>query len=139
WKRPLPYDVHSPFAGDIDGDGCIEIMVGTLDPDAQGYRIFALDDPGNAQGCGPVDMMEDAPERGLEFRALGNGLYLFLSSDAMVSLRLYDVGGKMILDLYDGLLSKGGHTFIPGVKPGGIYLGVLRYQGGIKTAKLIIR
>ncbi|MEO0179998.1 MAG: FG-GAP-like repeat-containing protein [candidate division WOR-3 bacterium] len=139
WNIPLAFDVHSPFAGDIDRDGCIEIITGTNEADASGYRIFALDDPANATGCGPVyeDIEEDHGSGPIDFRSIDQGLYLFMPCEAQVSLSLYDAQGRLVQNLYEGLLSPGGHTFIPKTETKGVYLAVLRYQGGIQTVKLI--
>ncbi|MEO0191406.1 MAG: FG-GAP-like repeat-containing protein [candidate division WOR-3 bacterium] len=138
WKIALAYDVHNPFPGDIDNDGCIELITGTLEPDAQGYRIFAIDDPLNATGCGPFyEGIKEDLGGGLVFRPHVNGIYLLLPKDAQVSLCLYDPSGKLIQRLYDGLLSQGGHTFIPKTEARGVYLAVLRYQGGTKTLKIV--
>ncbi len=133
WKRAVGWDVHSPFPGDIDGDGCIEVITGTAD-----YYLYALDDPGNAQDCGALETGEGG--RGLdalEFRQMGKGLYLFLSQETPVSVSLYDAGGRLAQNLYDGLLYPGAHTFIPKTDARGVYLAVLRYPGGTRTVKLV--
>jgi len=133
-------DIHSPFAADIDGDSCIEIIVGTLESDVQGYRIFALDDPANTQGCGaPLygGIGEGGIAGGLEFKAMGKGLYLFTPDQAQISLSLYDASGRLVQNLYDGVLAQGGHTFLPNTETKGVYLAVLRYEGGMRFIKII--
>ncbi|MEO0158362.1 MAG: FG-GAP-like repeat-containing protein, partial [candidate division WOR-3 bacterium] len=112
WKKAVVSDVHSPFPADIDGDECIEIVVGTH-PDAGGYSLFALDDPANTQGCGPLKLEEETQAKGPFFVARGRGLYLFLPSEVQISLALYDAGGRLCQNLYNGSLGPGGHTFIP--------------------------
>jgi len=138
WKKALVVDVHSPFPADIDGDECIEIIVGTH-PDAGGYSLFALDDPANTQGCGPLKVEERSNTGGPALMVRGRGLYLFLPGDARVSLALYDASGRLVQRLYDGVLGSGGHTFIPSVEAKGVYLVMLRYPGGTKTAKMIVQ
>ncbi|MGB9590179.1 MAG: FG-GAP repeat domain-containing protein, partial [Candidatus Hydrothermia bacterium] len=114
WQITLATDVHSPFAEDIDDDGCAEIIVGTLGLDAQGYRVFAIDDPAGATGCGPLyEEIDESLGHGLEFRLTGQNLYLFMPSSAQVSLRIYDSQGRLVQRLYDGVLRAGGHTFTP--------------------------
>ncbi len=137
WKKAIYEDVHSPVVGDIDNDECIEIVVGTH-PDAGGYSLFALDDPENSTDCGQVlETGEEPGSLGLEFRTAGRGIYLFLPREARISLSLYDASGRLVQSIYDGVLGKGGHTFIPFLETGGVWFVVLRYQGGTNTAKII--
>ena len=134
----LAEDVHSPFAGDIDGDGCSEVIIGTNQPDAQGYRVFAIDDPWNTQGCGSLyGDVEEGLGKGFDFRATGQSIYLFMPQPAQVSLRLYDAQGRLVKKLYDGVLASGGHTFNPNLEARGVYMVVLRYQGGIRNLKIM--
>jgi len=121
WQINLATDVHSPFAGDIDGDGCSEIIVGTQYADAQGYRVFAIDDPNNSHDCG----------------LLGQSIYLFMPKEAQVSLAIYDAQGRLVQRLYDGVLSSGGHTFNPALGSKGVYMAVLRHQGGMRSLKIV--
>jgi len=138
WQINLAVDVHSPFAGDIDGDGCSEIIVGTQQADAQGYRVFAIDDPGNTQGCGPLyEDVEEILGKGFDFRATGKGIYLFMPKEAQVSLAIYDAQGRLVQRLYDGVLSSGGHTFNPTLEAKGVYMAILRYQGGMRSLKIV--
>jgi hypothetical protein len=137
WQINLAPDVQSPFAGDIDGDGCSEIIVGTQDADAQGYRVFALDDPANSTNCGTSDIGEEGFGNGFEFRTTGQSIYLFMPNQAQVSLTLYDAQGRLVQRLYDGVLSSGGHTFNPRLEANGVYMAVLRYQGGMKSLKIV--
>jgi hypothetical protein len=137
WQINLAVDVHSPFAGDIDGDGCSEIIVGTQGADAQGYRVFAIDDPANSTNCGTLDIGEGGFGNGFEFRALGKGIYLFMPKEAQVSLAIYDAQGRLVQRLYDGVLSSGGHTFNPTLEAKGVYMAILRYQGGMRSLKIV--
>ena len=138
WQITLAYTVNSPFAGDIDGDGCSEIIVGTRGTYGQGYRVFAIDDQNNSQGCGPVyEDIEEGLSKGFEFRAVGRGIYLFMPNEAQVSLTLYDAQGRLVQRLYDGVLTSGGHTFNPDLETKGVYMAVLRYQGGMKSLKIV--
>ena len=68
---------------------------------------------------------------------MGRGLYLFLPNQTQLSLSLYDASGRLVQELYNGVLQAGGHTFVPRTEAKGIYIAVLRYAGGIKTVKLI--
>ncbi|MEO0146420.1 MAG: hypothetical protein ABIM19_06270 [candidate division WOR-3 bacterium] len=54
-----------------------------------------------------------------------------------VSLSLYDAGGRLVQNLYEGIVSAGAHTFIPKPEGRGVYLAVLRYPGGIKRIKMV--
>jgi len=138
-KEGFPLDIHSPFAGDIDGDQCAEIMVGTLQPTGGGSYIFALDDASNTSGCGPLysGVNEGIGYGELEFKMQGQGIYLFLPSDDQVSLLLYDISGKFAQKLYDGVLPHGGHTFIPNLETRGIYMAVLQYGGTKRVVKFV--
>jgi outer membrane protein assembly factor BamB len=137
WQKGLAQDIHSPFAGDIDGDGCSEMIVGTQYADALGYRVFAIDDPANSTNCGTLDIGEGGLGSGFEFRPAGQSIYLFMPTSAQVSLRLYDAQGRLVQRLYDGVLASGGHTFNPALESKGVYMAVLRYQGGMKSLKIV--
>ncbi len=52
WKLNLATDPHSPFSGDVDGDGCSEVVMGTNGSDAAERFLFVLDDRGGATLCG---------------------------------------------------------------------------------------
>jgi len=130
------------FAGDIDGDACSEVIVPVTCFDWEGaisyVKILALDDRNNAQGCGPVyEDLNEGLGKGFEFRAMGQNIYLFTPNQAQVSLTLYDTQGRVVQKLYDGVLSSGGHTFNPNLETKGIYMAVLRYQGGMKSLKIV--
>ncbi len=136
WKKVVVSDVHTPFPADIDNDECIEIVVGTH-PDAGGYALFALDDPENTQGCGPLQVEERSQTSGPVLRVRAGSLYVLMPSHMRVSLALYDASGRLVQSIYDGVLGKGGHAFLPFPEAGGVYLAVLRYLGGIRTAKIV--
>lgn len=138
WKVEHATDIHSPFVADIDGDGCVKVIVG-IHPDVGGYSLFALDDFANTQRCGPLQVEEKSRAGGPALIVRGCELYLFLPGDARVSLALYDASGRLVQRLYDGVLGSGGHTFIPWVDARGVYLVMLRYPGGARTAKIIVR
>ncbi|MEO0145733.1 MAG: hypothetical protein ABIM19_02745, partial [candidate division WOR-3 bacterium] len=132
WTSAPSSGGRSIYLADADMDGCVEIVGGST-----GYNIYVLDDPGNSSGCMSVGEHEGPGGYSLEFRPLSCGLYLFLPSHMQVSLSLYDAQGRLVQNLYEGLLSPGGHTFIPKAEGKSVYLAVLRYPGGIKTAKMI--
>jgi hypothetical protein len=89
--------------------------------------------------CEPVyeDIGEEASTGEVVFRALDRGIYLFVPGEAQISLDLYDASGRLVQNLWDGLLSAGGHTFIPGLGERGVYIAVLRYPGGTQTVKVV--
>ncbi len=138
WRRRLfvtnpDGDVHSPVPADIDGDNCVEVLVGTYNLG----MIYALDDPSNTQGCSPIGFQEESG--GFEMKPIPNGIQLFLPKSAWVSLVLYDAEGRPVQRLYEGVLSAGDHTFILRLRSIGIYLAVLRCNGGTKTIKFIVK
>ena len=137
WKMYLARDVHSPFVGDVDGDGCVEIVVGTDKPNAQGYRLFVIDDPYGATDCGVLSLEESSAGIGVEFKLLGRSVYLFLPKATQVCLKAYDISGKLVQVLYDGLLSQGGHAFALNPKRRGVYLVVLETPEGVRSLKLV--
>ncbi|MEO0255693.1 MAG: PQQ-binding-like beta-propeller repeat protein [candidate division WOR-3 bacterium] len=137
-------DVHSPFAADIDLDGCIEIVFGLQDAMPDSSRIFAIDDPNNTQGCSPLyegEKEEDIMKEKILLEPRGKGIYLFMPATFHISLTLYDASGRLIQNLYNGVLTQGAHTFNPG-RGGleltkGVCFAVLKYQGGTKVLKVI--
>ncbi len=133
WKKALGPNVQSPFPADIDSDGCTEIIVGCGD-----FKVYALDDVGGSTNCGVVGAEEDGRNETV-FTATGRVLYLFLSTDSHVSIELYDVSGRLVRKLYDGILTQGEHTFTPNIRAKGIYLAVLRCDGRSETTKLLLR
>jgi outer membrane protein assembly factor BamB len=85
-----------------------------------------------------VEAKENLPEGfGVEFKTAGKSIYLFMPKEAQVSLTLYDAQGRLVQRLYDGVLSSGGHTFNPTLEAKGVYMVVLRYQGGMRSLKFI--
>jgi len=137
WKIKLALDVHSPFVGDIDDDSCVEIIVGTGYADLQGFRFFAIDDPNGASNCGVTDVDEIRPSTDPVFKATGRSIYLFMPQQAQISLTLYDAQGRLVQRLYEGILTSGGHTFSPKLEARGVYMAVLRYQGGMRSLKIV--
>ncbi|MGB9589872.1 MAG: FG-GAP-like repeat-containing protein, partial [Candidatus Hydrothermia bacterium] len=130
WQKSMGVAVRAPFPGDIDGDGRIEIVVGTTTSNI----VYALDDNNPTYGG---ENEEPGGNETIGFRAIGTSLYLFLSSGAMVSLSLYDASGRLVQNLYDGVLSAGTHTFVPDIKAAGVYLVVLRSNNDTRTVKFI--
>ena len=138
WKIQLAEDIHTPFAADIDDDGCSEVIAGTRDTSAQGYSYFAIDDPGNTTGCGLLNTGEERTfGSDLDFRLLGPDLYLFTPNQTQVSLELFDASGRLVQTLFNGVLSPGGHTFVPNIKSKGVYIAVLKYQGRTQSVKML--
>ncbi len=129
WQKNMGIAVRAPFPGDIDGDGRIEIVVGTT----TGNIVYALDD-NNPMYDGSEE--DERPWSDPEFRATGSGIYLFLPAEAQLFLSLYDAGGRLVQNLYSGVLGPGGHTFIPAINARGVYLAVLRYDGTLKTIRI---
>jgi len=86
--------------------------------------------------CPPLDV-EEILGKGFDFRATGQNIYLFMPNQAQVSLTIYDAQGRVVQRLYDGVLSSGGHTFNPTLETKGVYMAVLRYQGGMKSLKIV--
>ncbi|MEO0191201.1 MAG: PQQ-binding-like beta-propeller repeat protein [candidate division WOR-3 bacterium] len=137
WKKPISEDVHSPVPADIDDDGCAEIVVGTH-PDASEYSFFALDDPGDNTECGQVLGTGEVKGRPkLEFRPQGNGLYLFLPSSLEITLSLYDTGGRLVQNIYNGVLEGGSYSFSPKAETGGVFIALLRHPGGTYSVKIL--
>ncbi|MEO0192193.1 MAG: T9SS type A sorting domain-containing protein, partial [candidate division WOR-3 bacterium] len=63
-------------------------------------------------------------------------LHLYSPADFDISLCLYDVGGRLVQNLYSGSLGAGDHAFIPNMGTKGVYIVVLKYQSGAKTLKI---
>jgi hypothetical protein len=88
------------------------------------------------KGCAPLAIEEESGNA-FEFRTMGRGLYLSLPGEVWVSLSLYDASGRLVQNLWDGLLNAGGHSFVPGVRERGVYIAVLRHPGGTQTVKVV--
>ncbi len=137
--------VHSITIADIDDDGCVELVVGTMDD----YKIWALDDIGNRSNCECYYGVEERSEKrklrieSLEFRVGGStcshspSLYLFTPNAISVDIKLYDICGRLQQTIYKGVLTKGGHTFIPNIKNSGIYFAVIQSHNFKKSLKII--
>ncbi len=138
WKIALAGDIHTPFTGDIDGDGCVEIIAGTAEMDVNGYKLFVLDDSQDASDCGTLAgaVGEAGSGASLEFRNAGNGLYVFSPRQTQISLMLFDASGRLVQSLYNGVISAGAHSFIPKTQNPGVYFAVLRYSGNTMTLKI---
>ena len=138
WVKYLAWDVHDPVVGDIDMDGCVEIIVGTQDVGA----VWALDDVGNQSGCGSYLDVEERDYRlqvtGCRLQVIGKGVYLFTPNAISVDIKLYDVCGRLQQTIYKGVLTKGGHTFIPNIRNSGVYFAVL-YTHRLRQSLKIIR
>lgn len=67
----------------------------------------------------------------------GDRVFLGLPADAELSLRVYDVGGRMIQELHEGLLPAGRHEFALKPRARGISLVVLRHAGKTFTLKVV--
>ena len=89
--------------------------------------------------CIPVyeSVEENLGGGGFEFRATGQDIYIFMSKQAQVSLTIYDAQGRLVQKLYEGVLTSGSHTFNPKIEANGVYIAVLRYQGGMKSLKIV--
>ena len=139
WKMAFTgsEDVHAPFSADLDADGCAEVIVATHDPDQQGYRVFALDDPYGATNCGQSLGFQEgsAPEERLW---VSGGTVWLRSSGGNVSLEVYDLSGRLYRVLFRGKLPAGEYSFEPSLK-GGAYLVVLREGDRVSSAPLLGR
>jgi hypothetical protein len=115
-----------------------EAILLNVDADAE-YEIAAVD-----YSCWavildkmPVQTGEDTTQEQVIFTTRGRDLYLCLPEQTMVSISLYDASGRLVQKLYDGVLTSGGHTFSPSLEVNGVYMTVLRYQGGMRSLKFI--
>jgi hypothetical protein len=86
----------------------------------------------------PVPVQEEpAVSGGFQMRVVGQEIHLFAPRQALVSLDIYDASGRLVQALYDGSLSQGEHAFTPDLGASGIYIAMLRHDGGTQTAKLM--
>ncbi len=137
WTMRLDKDIHDITIADIDNDNCVEIILGT----GTVHAIWALDDVENRSNC-ECDSSSNVEERntrgyGIEFKAMGKGIYLFTPNAMQVDINVYDVSGKLEQIIYKGVLSKGVHTFIPNIKSSGVHFIVLKSSNFSKSVKLI--
>jgi outer membrane protein assembly factor BamB len=148
WTKQLATDVHDITIADIDNDGCVELVMGT----ESSNKIWALDDVGNHTDCecdSSASVEESSagvhpPQGGIGFRAVNGGtgrmpvLLLFTPNAVEVDIGVYDVCGRLKQVLYKGVLSKGGHTFMPRVQGHGVYFAVLHthgFRGSLKITR----
>lgn len=80
---------------------------------------------------------EDMARPRIDFWSVGNMVFLNLSADTDLSLRVYDVGGRMIQELQGGALPAGKHEFTLNPRARGVLLVVLRHDGGTLTLKIV--
>ena len=119
-------DPHESVVGDIDNDGYLEIIV------PLSSFVYALDAPDPTY----EDTNEKAGDDGFYFKNMGSSLYLFVPTSTQVSLELYDASGRLVQNLFNGVLGPGAHTFVPNIKSKGVYMAVLKYQGRTQSVKI---
>ncbi|MDD5528502.1 MAG: T9SS type A sorting domain-containing protein [bacterium] len=74
----------------------------------------------------------------IELRTTGNNV--LLSSPVQIekaSLSIYNITGELVQTIYQGRVEAKNYTFTPQLKTKGIYLVVLKWNEGTKTAKLV--
>jgi len=64
-------------------------------------------------------------------------LKLTLPRKENIDLKIYDISGKLVKDLYHGNLNPGAHTFSITTNPG-TYIAVLRYGKGVVKRKFVV-
>ncbi len=138
WTKQLAEDIHDITIADIDMDGCTELIVGTRNWN----KIWVLDDVGNNNDCicdssNSIEENSTKAYSSIEFKTMGKGIYLFTPNAIQVDINVYDVSGKLQQTIYNGILSKGGHTFMPNIKSSGIYFITLQSHNFKKNLKLI--
>jgi hypothetical protein len=150
WTKALARNIHDITAADIDNDGCVELVIGTQGED----KIWALDDVGGHTDCecspNSIEEADDEQSRNVgsyrnevEFKVTSRGtdkmpvLLFFTPNATEVDIRLYDMCGRLIDVVYEGVLGKGEHTFIPDTDNRGIHFVVLRTQKSKKSLKMI--
>ncbi len=84
-----------------------------------------------------TSVSENKSEPCVGFWYAGNTIFLSLPADADVSLRVYDVGGRMIQNLHGGMLPAGKHEFALGPRARGVRLVVLRHDGKVQSLKIV--
>ncbi len=137
WSYTAPTtDIHDPAVADIDDDNCLEIVVALA---ASSNNLLALDDPGNMSGCSAVETEEGEHAPSIQLTARAAGLFLVLPEATPINLSLYDPAGRLAARLFEGELRAGEHLFTLPTLPKGVYIGILEYPGGTRTAKVNIR
>jgi hypothetical protein len=86
----------------------------------------------------PVDINEVMAPRGLWLRASGNCILFNLPVPADARLSVYDPSGRLVARPVDGFTESGEHEIVLGLKRG-VYFVELRYPGGTKTTRAIVR
>lgn len=84
-----------------------------------------------------VEENSESKVNNLDFKLLGNKVYLSTPNEIPADIKVYDICGRLKSTLYEGILSKGTHTFTPSVQHAGIYFITLQSPGIRQTLKLI--
>ncbi|MDD5530996.1 MAG: PQQ-binding-like beta-propeller repeat protein [bacterium] len=135
WKKEVTRDVHDITIADIDNDGCVELVVGTVGDST----IWAFDDITNSTNCGCMKVEEklNIKNQNAKLKIVKEKIYLSVPNTMEVDIKLYDVCGRLKQIFYIGILSKGNYIFDSSIKKIGIYFVVLRTGNITRTAKII--
>ncbi len=125
--------LYQPTVGDVDGDGCSEVVVGTL----YDSTLFVLDDPHGAMNCGQELLVNEGPARGFRAWAGAGVLFAFLPEPGELKVEAYDGAGR--LERRASLSAGAGlHPLELGLGPG-VHLVRLSFKGEVKSLKLIVK
>lgn len=82
---------------------------------------------------------ENTPQRPqLALKTLNDNILLSVNAPIeKATLSLYNIAGNLIQTIYSGRLDAKTYTFTPQLSAKGVYLAVLKWDGGTKTAKII--
>ncbi len=128
WSLWVEERLQKPFPGDVDGDGCIEIVVATINDNS----LRVLDDAADQSGCGTLfqGTQEAAAKGKLALRQQGNALVLKVPRSGEFRVLLYEPSGRLAGVLFAGWLPVGEHRF---PIPAGVHIA----RVGSKSAVLV--
>lgn len=137
WAKALAYDVHDISIGDIDGDSCLELAVGTLGEN----KLWVLDDTMNTHGCdnAGVEEKEFKSSKIPQLKTIKDKIMFYLPRDGVVSLRLYDICGRLVEELISkSNFNSGNYTIKLSNIKSGIYFAYLVHNNEKLSAKIVL-
>ncbi len=128
----------STFSADVDGDGCVELVLGSSSDGSDGYRLHVIDDASDPGGCGTLyQEIGGQIGRSLKLTPFLGGVSLSLSKTQSVVVKVYDVSGKLVKTLISGVIPAGRYFFDLHLKTKGIYKVVAYTEEGVVGTSVV--